>query len=120
MDALLLPRRYGGLSLVMQEAWATGMPVVGLDRVPENAWAGVVPADAADGDVVPMKGGNFTLSDADPAEYARAWTELADADFYRVVSRDADWHADQLDWTVRYPQWADVLDLEPKETRCPE
>lgn len=37
-DVLLLPRRYGGQCLPINEAMASGLPVIALDRKPENTW----------------------------------------------------------------------------------
>lgn len=37
-QALVLPRRYAGLSLPIQEAAALGLPIITLDRSPESEW----------------------------------------------------------------------------------
>lgn len=37
-DALIMPRRYAGQSLVMNEAQAAGLPLICLDRSPERNW----------------------------------------------------------------------------------
>lgn len=38
VDVLLAPRRFGGLSLPMQEAAASGLPIISLDLSPQNEW----------------------------------------------------------------------------------
>ena len=37
-DVFVFPEKFNGLSLPMQEAYASGMPVIGTDRFPMNQW----------------------------------------------------------------------------------
>lgn len=68
-DVLLLPRRYGGLSMVVQEAAALGIPTVMLDLDPQRAenWPGWrIPAHVQR--TALMRGGEFPVHACDPAE----------------------------------------------------
>lgn len=71
-DVLVLPRRYAGLSLPMQEAAALGMPIITMDLAPQNEW---VPRDGLVAPVprarrVRMVGGVFDVHDCSPAYLA--------------------------------------------------
>lgn len=53
-DVYLAPEKYNGLSLPLQEAFASGMPVMTTDRFPTNKW---LPIDGPDGTqiMIPVK-----------------------------------------------------------------
>lgn len=75
---LLLPRRYAGLCLPMQEAAGLGWPIVTTDLPPQNEWvhrAGLVRAFKR-GDR-PMGGGRFDIFEADVTDLARAIDRIA-------------------------------------------
>ena len=64
---LVLPRRYGGLCLPVQEAMALGMAVVMTDCPPNRRWP-IVPVDAGPGTTIaaplgPVRGHNCDLND---------------------------------------------------------
>lgn len=93
-DILLLPRRYGGLSLVVQEAAALGIPPVMLNVDPQRAesWPGWrIPAHVMG--VVPMRGGEFPVHDGDPQHLADTISALArgDLDVEAESSRALAW-----------------------------
>ena len=84
-DVLLLPRRYAGLSLPMQEALAQGIPIISLDLEPQRSWPGVMtiptqgrPQRAA------MAGGQFEIHDGSALNLAVAMDVLM-ADDGRVA-----------------------------------
>ena len=106
-DLMVLPRRYGGLSLSMQEAAAVGLPTVALDLEPQRRWldpAGLVEA-TVERAAVPMRGGRFDVWACDPRALARRLDQLADHS--EVVDRMRDgaraWAAG-LDWRT----WTDA------------
>lgn len=70
-DVLLLPRRYGGLSLVAQEAASLGIPSVMLNVDPQRTerWPGWRLAGLPVGPI-PMRGGMFDVYDGDPTALA--------------------------------------------------
>jgi hypothetical protein len=80
-DGMVLPRRYGGQSLSINEAASLGWPVVTTDLDPQRQW---FPPDAlvAPGRprMVPMKGtgGPFPVYTGDPYALAARLDELAD------------------------------------------
>jgi len=70
-DALLLPRRYGGLSLPMQEAAALGRPTLTLTREPNRGFLSrPLQAQGHIDHQATMKGGRFDVWDVDPRHYA--------------------------------------------------
>lgn len=77
-DALVYPRRYGGLSLVTNEAMAAGLAVV-MPNVPPNydVWpCRLVPAHG--GALVHTAAGNVLAHDVHPAELAEVMDSFAD------------------------------------------
>lgn len=109
-DVLLLPRRYGGQSLVMNEALSCGLPVIALDRDPERQWPGVVGVPCRLARQIRMQPGNVGSYDAGARDYARAIDQLA-AEPARMaaLSDDADRHAASISWDAMVPRWQDLL-----------
>lgn len=105
-DALILPRVYGGLSLVMQEALANGMPVVCLDRYPENTWGGTYRAPVESYAPYRMKGGSIPVAEANPERLADTITRLALGD-PTELSAAALRHADSISWHTLGQVWTD-------------
>lgn len=110
-DALILPRRYGGLSLPMQEAASLGMPIISLDLapygpelMPELLVAAVHPHPVA------MKGGSFPVWDCHPRALANVIEHLADDDDLAVrASKHSDEFADALAWPRWEQAWRTLL-----------
>lgn len=110
-DLMVLPRRYGGLSLSMQEAASLGMPIVTLDLEPQRRWldpASLVACTPARR--VGMRGGQFTVWDADPRALARRLDNLAEFPdtLTRLRERSLDW-AESLDWASWVPAYERLL-----------
>jgi glycosyltransferase involved in cell wall biosynthesis len=107
---LVAPRRFGGLSLPMQEACAAGMPVIAPDVSPNNDWLPsewLVPANHA---------GMFTahtLVDLYSVDHrvlaARIDSMTCDPDYYRDASARALGIAKQLSWENLKPEYERVL-----------
>lgn len=75
-DVLVMPRRYGGLSLPAQEAMAAGMAVVMPDVVPNGEWPG--PRFAHRGSLErPMLGGRIPVFEPDGLALAQLMEHLA-------------------------------------------
>ncbi len=100
-DVMLHPRRYGGLSLPMQEALSAGMPVLMPDASPQNT---VLP----DGMLLPCTTGqrfrslvgDLPLYDVNPRVLAARIDELVDdPGEVAILSKQADGIATGLDWT---------------------
>lgn len=111
-DVLLLPRRYAGLSLPMQEAAAAGLPIVTLDLAPQNGW---VPdetmAAASVYRTVRMVGGEFPVHAADPGQIAKAIDWLADPEHYDWASKVSRYRADVISWAQWEPRYREALSL---------
>lgn len=110
-DVLLLPRRYAGLSLPMQEAMSLGMPVVSLDLTPQNAWLPpetLVPA--VDGTPYRMAGGRVHVARASSRDLARVVNRLVDDP--ALVARCSDLaneHAATISWETMLPRYQALL-----------
>lgn len=76
-DVLVLPRRYGGLSLPIQEAASLGMPTVTLDTDAYANESFVLQVESKPGTRHRMKGGEFEVRDADPRALADSLDYLA-------------------------------------------
>lgn len=113
-DVLVLPRRYAGLSMPVQEAAARGMPAIMTACEPQNGWPGVVP--------VPfrrrptrhrMAGGLVDVHDPDPVGIARAVERLAtDPAFAEQMSLQARAWAESLSWETWVPRYRSLLGLQ--------
>ena len=105
-DALVMPRRFAGLSLPMQEAAAQGLPIITLDRHPEASWlpaAARVPARPV-GRVTTWRRRQVDLWDADPLALAARIDELTTS-----PTLAADLSAASRAWaeTLAWPAWFD-------------
>lgn len=104
-DVLILPRRYAGLCLPVQEALSSGMPVVMLDTGPYAGKAGVLTIPTTSSYEVRMKGGQFPVFDAEPEALANEIDQLVyDHDLVGRCSRAADGTAEGLSW-ARWENW---------------
>ncbi len=106
-DVLVLPRRYGGLSLCLQEALSCGLPVIHLDLPPYNAVvhpAGLV--EPSGSYQARMRGGRYQVHRCAPADLAGAIDRLArDPSLVAEMSAHSDRAAASLDWTVHEEGW---------------
>lgn len=110
-DVLIMPRRYGGLSLPINEALSCGLPVITLDLPPYNA---ILPPES----LIPtshwrlehMKGGTFAVHDCDPRVLARAIERFAqEPELVARLSKEGDVIAAGLDWSVWRDEWSRTL-----------
>jgi len=97
-DVLVLPRRYGGLSLPMQEAASAGLAVIMLDQDPNATWAHpdlLVRTKGAR--QVEMPGGTVPVWAARPVDVAQAidTAVLRAADGLTCPTRE---YAAEIDW----------------------
>lgn len=120
-DVLVLPRRYGSLSLTMLEAAAMGVPTLTTDLLPQSGWFKkwapwlLIPAGSAT--LHSMKGSQIHLGktgvavhDPSSAHLALAMDRLAARadvlDALRVEVRE--W-AEQRSWDILLPRWNETL-----------
>lgn len=110
-DVLLLPRRYGGLSLVVQEAASLGIPPVMLDVEPQRSedWPGWrLPATVWRRSL--MRGGEFDVHTTRPEALAATMTALARGGLdVEGESRRALMWAEARAWPNVAAQWEHVL-----------
>lgn len=100
-QALVLPRRYGGLCLPMQEAASMGLPIVAMDadanaaRLEPDLLVGSVHADPTT-----MRGGSFSVHQSTPEQLALVLDRLVSDDELADRGRWAseEWAAG-LDWS---------------------
>jgi hypothetical protein len=76
-DVLVLPRRYGGLSLPVQEAMAAGLAVVMTDCDPNRSTWPICPVRCRAGTTIRTPGGPVRIHDPDPVDVAAVIDRLA-------------------------------------------
>lgn len=108
--ALLQPRRYGGLSLCIQEAAARGMPTISLDREPESTFYAdlTVRCPVTEEQPYPMAGGEVGVADADPRELARVIDEFIESSMDGGSILPSIW-AENHSWKAFLPLYEAVL-----------
>lgn len=108
-DAMVLPRRYGGLCLPAQEACAAGLAVVMPDLVPNAMWPGPrVPAKFFR--KVTMPCGRVPVYDVDPGLLAETMDALADpAVMARHQAASRQWAQDHS-WEAQAPRWLSMFE----------
>ena len=109
-DALILPRRFGGLCLPANEAVGAGIPVIMPDIDPNNTW---LPAEWLTPSIM---AGDFRAKQhifwhrTDPEVLAEKIDQLAlDNDFYVRALAKAHLLRDQLSWESLTPTYREVL-----------
>ena len=111
-EGLVLPRRYAGLSLPMQEAASLGWPVVTTDLMPQSLWAaqeGLVPA--WERREVRMVGGRFPVHECSPVAVAAVMDRLAtDWQAWEACRQASEAFAARLDWRVWEPEYRRLLE----------
>lgn len=109
-DVLVMPRRYGGLSLPIQEAAALGMPCVTLDLPPQREYPHTLCVRARDPEPVAMKAGTFDAWSCSPRELARAIDELAaKPERVQELSAEARRWAEARSWSALAGEYAATL-----------
>lgn len=76
-DVLVMPRRYGGLSLPVQEAMAAGLAVVMTDCEPNPATWPICPVRSQPGSIIRTPGGSVRLHDPDHGHLTAVIDRLA-------------------------------------------
>lgn len=106
---LVLPRKYGGLCLPINEAIASGMPVIATDISPNNTWLPkewLVPAGHA---------GSFkckkpiTYYEANLKMLAKKIDEFCDHDFYSNSILKANEIRDKISWEALGPLYMETF-----------
>jgi glycosyltransferase involved in cell wall biosynthesis len=110
-DVMLLPRRYGGLCLPVQEAAACGMPAVMTDLRPQDLWpTWRVPARLKGKHA--MKGGVFDVHDVNPVHLASMMNDLVTGEVdVEAMSDAATVWAKSISWSKLLDEWRAVCGL---------
>lgn len=109
-DVLLLPRRYGGNSLVHQEALSMGIPVISLDREPENQWGGVMTIPCRSRQKMRTKGGMIPVFDGHSSNLSQRMRTLHESpSLVEELSHQADEYAKTIDWAVMTGKYMDLF-----------
>lgn len=109
-DVVVLPRRYGGQLLTVNEALSCGVPVVMLDREPERNWGGVVTIPSRVRKTMRTHFGALEWSDGAPQSLARAMDELrAHPERVEELSHVADEYAETISWDVLHNRYMDLF-----------
>jgi hypothetical protein len=108
-DILVYPRRYGGNSLVLNEALASGMPVIMTDISPNNnllpsEW--LVPANI-NGSFAPRTQVDIYNADAKALYNKIEWIKQQDI---RQLSQQASAIADTISWDTLKPRYIEALE----------
>lgn len=104
-DVLVLPRRYGGLSLPVLEAAGAGLALVCSDVEPNRTWP-IVPVPARPRTSLRTPGGEVRSFEADPRRLAHFLDVLAERDELRWQhQREARAWAEANSWDVLRDEW---------------
>jgi glycosyltransferase involved in cell wall biosynthesis len=111
-DVLLAPRRYGGLSLPLNEATSCGLAILAGNREPESL---ILPAEAllpvVAGREARFQGGTFRLEDVTPQSLATGIDRLVeDPGIVARLSEASDRYAASIAWPVLLPRWLEMLE----------
>jgi glycosyltransferase involved in cell wall biosynthesis len=110
-DVLVMPRRYGGLCLPVQEALGAGLGVVMTDCEPNLTTWPVAPVRSEPGTTIRTPGGPVTLHDPDPADLVAVIERLADnpAEVDALKGRARTWAATHT-WDALAPLYRAELE----------
>ena len=109
MGVLVMPRKYGGLSLGVQEAMAAGLAVIMTDTAPNMDWP-VALVRCQRGQRIQMVGGEIELWEADRSALAEEMRRMTNQE-YR-----AEWQAKGREWAAAHswdklgPEWVARLE----------
>ena len=104
---LVMPRRYGGLCLPVQEAMARGMAVLMTDTEPNREWP-IVPVDASSGALVGMTLGPMQVSNCDLTDLIYKLEHTLDH-LEKHQQAGLDW-ARQHAWSIWEPKYREAFE----------
>lgn len=108
---LVMPRKYGGLSLVVNEAIAAGMPVIMTDISPNNYW---LPKEWL---VFSQPSGSFQckkhidINEVDLQKLAEKIDQFCGDQFYDAAIKKALKIKSEISWEALLPQYKKVLGI---------
>lgn len=108
-DVFVFPEAYNGMSLPLQEAYASGMLVMATDRYPANTWLPkepLLPVSRVEKRRICVE---FDWSVVDPQAVAAKIDEYYNTDISAFSLRGKEW-AEQTSWEVLRPKYLEVLE----------
>lgn len=107
-DVFVFPEKFNGLSLPIQEAFASGMLVMSSDRHPFNKWLPVEPLIPVDNYHKERLAVEFDMAELSPVAIARAIDYWYDKDITKFSKRGVDWGVDNS-WIKLGPIYKKLL-----------
>lgn len=108
-DAMVLPRRYGGLCLPVQESCAAGLAVLMPDLIPNHVWPGPrVPAEFLRKITMPC--GRVPVYDVRADVLAAAMDELAAPSVREAWQAKSRAWAEAHSWEALRPMWLSAME----------
>lgn len=101
---LVMPRKYGGLCLPVQEALASGLAVIMSDTEPNQHWpVSLVPVQK--GQRIRMVGGDIQLWETFRQHLAEEMQRMQDSEYRRVFQERGRAWAEANSWDALLPEW---------------
>lgn len=108
-DVLVMPRRYAGLCLPVQEALGAGLGVVMTDVEPNRRWP-IAPIESSPAGYIRCQAGLIPASNASPRHLSRTLTNLArNPETIDDLKADARVWAEANSWDRLGPVWSAAL-----------
>jgi glycosyltransferase involved in cell wall biosynthesis len=109
-DVYVAPEKFNGLSLPLQEAYASGMVVITTDRFPTNTWLthGLIPVSGYSR--ARTQPSNLEIDEAtiDPSSIAKVMDEWYNRDIANISLSGKVW-AEKHSWQVLKSRWLEAL-----------
>ena len=108
-DVFLNAEQYNGMSLMLQEAHASGMLTMTTDRYPTNTWLPrdpLIPVERYEKDHIAVE---FDRAVVRPEEIARKIDEWHGKDVAQLSLRGKEW-AERHSWTTLKPSYMNILE----------
>ena len=107
-DVFIFPEKFNGLSLPIQEAYASGMVIMCGDRFPMNTWLPTEP-------MIPVKSYRkeriaveFDYAEFSPEDIAKTIDEWYDKDIIELSRQGKEW-GEQNSWKVLLDKYKEIL-----------
>jgi glycosyltransferase involved in cell wall biosynthesis len=100
---LVLPRKYGGLSLVMNEAIGAGMPVIATDISPNNTWLPKEWLVRSNGKLMFKSKRLIEVHEANVQVLAEKIDQFCDLDFFNEAVLTAKQIREKISWNTLLP-----------------
>ncbi len=110
-EVAVMPQKFNGCSLPIQEAYASGMLVMTTNRFPMNTWLPTEPMIPVDGYHKAQIGGaymEFEEAMVDPRQIAQTMDEWFGKEISSFSLRGKAW-AEANSWDALLPKWQEVL-----------